>query len=124
MSFRDIKNAARAIVHDTMKVAAKYFPPGSMSPADCVVRVHTKFEALAGELPGLIGAAERIQQKPALIFWHTDLNPERKARVFISETEGYFLDVIEEPDGPTRKAFVTPLSPGDLAALAEIVNDG
>lgn len=118
MSFRDIKENARRVLHDQMKVAALYIETDVATPVPVNVRVHSKAAAL-GEIKGTsVDYAEREDIVPHLVFLYEQVPlPKRGALVTISDTEAYRVDHALVRDGITIKAKVTRVLPADLISL-------
>lgn len=119
MSLRAIKERARRDLHNAMRVPAFYYPGGLVGaePVLCHVRVHTKFGAQLGDLKGTnFNFAETEASVPALVFWVSEIDPDNNAVVMISASEGYRINHVHPKDIWTRKAEVSELDAGDLAA--------
>jgi len=120
-SLRDIKTRARRDLHQTMSIPANYYASRGAAAVPVTVRLHTKFDRL-GELRG-IPAAERSEVIPKAIFLRSEITPVRNAflvvdaeQSFSGEREGYRLAVIEEPDGITQTANLTPMTAAQINA--------
>jgi hypothetical protein len=104
MGLREIKAAARAALHEQMKVPAYYYAAGAGDPVSCYIRVHTKLNQMQGDLKGTsFSYAETEQHVPKLLFWVTELSDAgitlaRGDVLMVSASEGYKLDHSLEPD--------------------------
>lgn len=134
MSFRDIKFAARRVVHDTMAQPAMFYSdPGTSEPVAITARPHSK-RGQIGDLAGTnLNYAEDFDRKERVIFWRDQLAPipgvidtvpPRGALVIFATDEGYFVDSVEPPDGQTITAEVTRAMPEDLAGHGLVAPDG
>ncbi|AEY69570.1 hypothetical protein AH2_00060 [Burkholderia phage vB_BceS_AH2] len=113
MNWREQKRAARQIVHDTMKVEARYYPPRGAGYTTVHVRLHTKW-GLIGDSRSM-GWAEMEAIKPRLVFMREEQEPETGAVVWIAVGEAYRIDNTNPPDDIERIANVTRLTPKQYA---------
>lgn len=129
MSFRDIKFAARQVVHDTMAQPASFYAiPSTSEPAFITARPHSK-RGQIGDLAGTnLNYAEDFDRKERIVFWRDQLLlipdvpgsvPPRGALVIFSADEGYFVDSVEPPDGQTITAEVTRAEAENLAGFED-----
>lgn len=121
MSFRDIKNKARSDLHGIMRVAARYYAPGSMVAVPINVRIHTKLNKQLGDLKGTsFSYAETEDQVPKVLFWRNEIDPVNKSVVVVLDSagepteEGYRVDHTQPPDGLTITAEVARMMPADM----------
>lgn len=116
MSWRTIKRAARQTLHQHMKVAALYIPPGG-APQPVFVRVHTKDDVLLGDMVGTnFSYAEKQEIEPSILFMRDEVAmPVRNAIVMISATEGYRINNVKPADDISITAEVTRLMVAELA---------
>lgn len=113
MNWREQKRAARHIVHDTMKIEARYYPPGSTGWTPVHVRLQTKF-GLIGDNRSM-GWAEIEAIKPRLVFMREEQEPQNGAVVWFAVGEAYRIDNTDPADDITRIANVTRLTPKQYA---------
>lgn len=119
MGFRELKAKARRDLHEKLRVPALYYAPGTSVGVPCSVRVHTKLNKQQGDLAGTnFSYAEQEEHIPAVLFWLSEIDPDNKAVVMISETEGYRVNHTRQPDGLTITAEVAQLTRAELAAYA------
>lgn len=118
MSLRAIKEAARADLHEAMRVPAFYFSAVGAAHQECTVRVHTQLQK-TGDLAGTnFNYAETQEAIPKLVFWRDEgVVPLRGGMVMISAEEGYKVDHTEPVDGQTVTVHVIRLSAADRALL-------
>lgn len=125
-NIRDIRRKARRDLHQAMRVAAYYLPPGSNAPVLLHVRDHTKFQvnAIEGAVRSGNGQmVDRQQMTPSIIFMRDELAARgitllRQGTISIERGEAYTLDHAEAPDDITIKWNVTPITiAGRLATL-------
>ena len=116
MSFRDIKFAARRVVHDTMAQPASFYAiPGTSEVAFITARPHNK-RGKVGDLAGTnLNYAEDFDRQERVVFWlgqlqgHPDCPlglPPRGALVIFAPDEAYFVDTVEPVDQQTVTAVV------------------
>ena len=117
MSFREIKHAARRVVHETMRVPAYYYPPKRLTGGiPCEIRVHSK-QAEHGDLKGTnFSYAETAEVVPRIIWWWTELTPHQNGHFQVGTEEVYRIGIIEPVDGPTQSAQVAQLEPAQARA--------
>jgi hypothetical protein len=110
MSLREIREKARAALHNALRIPALYLAEGH-DPVECFVRVHTDNKAL-GDLKGTsFGYAERQEVIPKIVFLRAEVpNPVSKAIVSIAPDEAYRVDNVLSADGITVSAECTVLS--------------
>lgn len=100
--WRDIKKAARAVVHETFMVPAVYLTHMTGVPRRVNVRVHSKIATNENEFtwPGTSGY---VEMNPRVTFNATEV-PEvlGKSLVILSATEMYRVVLAE----PNREGFV------------------
>jgi len=114
---RAVKNRARGLLHDRMKVEAWFYPDGPASiPELFHARVNSKDEAV-GDLQGTsLGYAERRETIPKLIFLASEHRPERGNVYIIGPEEGYRVDTVDPIDGITVTAQCVRLGKSEIAA--------
>ena len=127
MGWRDTKSAARAKVHETMKVpailiAALPYDSNSGNLGQFNVRVHEKQTALGDQAGTSLNSAERFEVIPKIIFWRADLIDAsialtRNMVVSVSEGEAYNIDAVKPHDQETITVEVTRLDAEDSADL-------
>ena len=120
MAIQDIKERARGALHGHMGRPAFYFP----TPTDLDVFVETKVRphnkrGQIGDLPGTnLNYAEAIDRAERVVLWRADVPaPVRGALVVFSETEGYWLDSVDPPDGQTITSTVLKATTTELAGV-------
>jgi hypothetical protein len=119
MGLREIKAQARRDLHEAMQVPAYYYATVLAAPVPVNVRVHTKFNQQLGDLKGTsFSYAETEAQLPRLVFWRAEVDPDNNALIMIGPEEGYRINHVHEPDGPTRTAEVSFLDAAERAALS------
>lgn len=72
-----------------------------------------------GDLPGTnLNYAEVVDRAERVIFWVDDVpSPARGGLVVFSQTEGYWLDTVDPPDGQTITTNVTRASAAEMAGV-------
>lgn len=112
-----IREKARRTLHNAMKRPASYYanPNGPSAPLLVHVRPHGK-RSLTGDLAGTnLSYAENRDRVFTVLFFREEVAiPKRGALIVLSETEGYFVDNVELPDGLTVTASVTVADADDL----------
>lgn len=125
MGWRDIKHAARQVVHDTMGQPASFYrETGDPDPVAITARPHSK-HGLIGDLAGTnLNYAETADREETVIFWRDQIVervgiatgiPPRSSLVVFSEDEGYWIDNTRPPDGDTVTCEVVRASAEELA---------
>lgn len=130
MGWRDIKRAAKAVVHATFQVPAIYLPDRALVPVNCQVRLHDKVTAMG--LDG--GEGTMLEIQPKLVFAVAEVpNPLPRAYVFLSAQEvyrlgaseptgdGYIAAAATRMDAASAQNIIT-LSGIDLSSLADTQN--
>lgn len=122
MSFRDEKLKMRRRLHDIMQVPALYLKDqADYAGTEITVRPHTKFMALGDQKGTSFNSAEIESIAPKLILWRDQLpeDPPQRGRIISVEPgEAYYIDHVEEADGPTYTAHVTVISADAAKGLA------
>lgn len=127
MSFRDIKFAARRVVHDTMAQPASFYAiPADNEVYFITARPHNK-RGKVGDLAGTnLNYAEDFDRQEKIVFWREqlmgipgvfDLAPPRGALVIFAEDEAYFVDTVEPADQQTITAVVYRATADQLAGF-------
>lgn len=119
MGFRDIKEAARRVVHEIMAQPAVYYAdPLTSASISITARPHGKGGRI-GDLPGTnLNYAEVYDRKERVILWREQVpNPVRGALIIFSATEGYWIDTVEPADGQTFTVNVNRATTTELAGL-------
>lgn len=119
MSFRAIKDTARARLHQGMKVETLCYAEGPTGPSVTVFcRVNSKDDAV-GDLAGTsLAYAERTETIPKLIFLADEHVPVKGNVYSVSAFEVYRVDHLEPQDGITITAVVTRVSKNEMSAYA------
>ena len=108
MYWREQKREARRIVHDTMKIEAKYYASRGAAPTTVHVRLITKLDSIGD--PQHQGFAKIEAIKPRLVFMRDEQEPQNGAVVWLQVGEAYRIDNTDPPDDITRTANVTRLT--------------
>lgn len=111
--FREGMREARAQLHEEMSVPAVYFEapydPLTSVVKPITVRVHDKFLAL-GDLKGTNFNYAEIQSiSPKIVFWLSEVDPERDYIVSVEPGLAYRVDNPHEHDDLTVTADVVRL---------------
>lgn len=117
MSWRDTKNVARRVVHDTMRIPAIYISTGT-SPVETpvLVRVLERWDA-QGDLQGFdFATAERKATTPQIIALVEELTPRRLGVFSVALGEAYKVENTDPVDGITITASCHRIT--DQAVLA------
>lgn len=113
-----IREKARRALHKAMQRPASYYQSPNLGGAPTLVRVrvHSK-PNMTGDLAGTnLSYAENRDRAFSIVFMRDEVEiPKRGALVVLSETEGYFIDNVDLPDGITVTATVTVADATDLA---------
>ncbi len=115
MDWREQKRAARAVVHDTMKIEARYYPDSNVTWETVHVRLKIN-EGLVGDDQGQ-GYAQQQTAEPFLIFWRAEKEPRNGAVVWLAEGEAYKIDNTMPPDDVTRTAMCSRLTDRQYASF-------
>jgi len=100
-----------------MQVPAIYILPDNSGTVPCLVRVHTKFDAL-GDVKGTSFAyAERHEDIPQIIFMRDQVLPDRGGIVSVEPGEAYCIDNTLPPDDITQTGQVTRLPDAEALGL-------
>lgn len=118
MDFRKLKDEARGVLHDTLRVRALYLETRDATPVPVNVRVHSKWGAL-GDMKGTsYHFAEHVEQQPKIMFLVSEVaEPKRNAIVSVAPGEAYILDHRELPDGITVTAPATRMPANEAEGL-------
>mgnify|MGYP000019248612 CR=1 FL=1 len=119
MSFREIKEAARQALHEFMGQPAVYYSDVlTGDPFAITARPHGKGGRI-GDLPGTnLNYAEVYDRKERVILWREQVpSPVRQGLIIFSETEGYWIDTVEPPDGQTVTVNVNRATTEELLGL-------
>lgn len=118
MSIRDLRNRARADLHNAMKLPAIYIAPGAGgAPTDCGIRVHHRTKPF-GDMAGFDYApVERVEDVPEIVALLAEVSPERGGVFSIAASEAYAVETVLLPDGITVTCQVSRLSEADSAGL-------
>lgn len=113
------KQAARTAVHEYMSRPGLYIPdiafPSTNTPV--TVRVHERWTEI-GNLKGTsFHFAEREEVTPRLVFWVSEIVPDRLAVVSVAAGEAYRVETVEPKDGLSVTANVVRLSAAEAAGL-------
>ena len=105
MNWRDTKNSARRVLHNTMKIPAVHISAGKPPVETPVfVRLLHAWDA-QGDLQGFDYApAERKATSPQIICLVEDLTPKRRDVFSFAEGEAYKVEDVEPVDGITLTA--------------------
>ena len=110
----------RRDVHQTMLVPALYYATPTATALPVTVRLHTKFGAAIGTLPGNQGA-QMVEYEPRILFLVEEVARPRVGAIVSVETgEAYRVDAADPADDITITAKVSRLPAGDplLVTLA------
>lgn len=116
-SFREHKAAARARLHERMRVSGcVYYAPGSSVGTPVNPRVHIKFGTTTG--PDGQDYAQVREASPKIIFDLADgVEPISGGAVWVAPGEAYQIGQVDPPDGGYITAYVYQLRPEDVAPL-------
>lgn len=120
MSIRDLKNRARAQLHDRMSDLAIYVPVGGGVLVPCAVRVHHRQKAF-GDMVGFDYApAERMEISPEVVALAAEVAPTRGGVFSIAPGIAYRVETPMPIDGLTITAQVTKVVDATLLASLPI----
>lgn len=121
---REIRARARADLHKAMRVPTLYYPEGPEGPSEIVwCRVHAKTVETGDRTGTSLGAAERIEGPPQIVFWAADAHTPARGNIYIaSPGEGYQIETVEPRDGETITARCERM-PTHKAVLYEAPED-
>lgn len=116
MSIRDLRNQARADLHEAMHLPAIYIAPGG-AETECKVRVHHRKKPF-GDMTGFDYApVERMEEVPEIVALVAEVDPARGGVFSIASGEAYQVENPLLPDGLTVTCQVTRLDVEDTAGL-------
>lgn len=120
MAWRDLKTAAKAVVHATFQIPAIYLPAVNLTAVVCKIRLHDKVDPMSmGAMEGN-RAVTVLETQPRITFAVAEVpNPLPRAYVFLSALEVYRLGQAE-PASTTGYITVDAVRL-DAAAAASIV---
>lgn len=100
---------------------ALYIPDSADAPDDyerITARAHSK-RGQIGDLPGTnLNYAEVVDRAEKLVFLFSELPaPKRGALIVFTATEGYWIDVVDPPDGITVSATVNRASVQEMLGI-------
>lgn len=110
-TFREQKRQARQQLHQALSEPALYFPERTGDPIAVTVRLHLNFGLLGDLLATRVGYAEAQEMTPRIIFWNSQVAPERDAYVITKDMGAFRVDNSQEPDDVTTTAFVYQVLP-------------
>lgn len=118
--FRQIKDAARRVLHAQMNLDAYYYPPGGGAAVPVAVRAHTKAVNM-GDLPGTTFAYSEVREiEPRILFLEDDLPGATRGGVFSvgipGAFEAYQVSMLDPRDGITRTAACIRLDENEASA--------
>jgi len=86
MSFREIKEDARKLVHEHFAYDASYVPPLGFAVSGLRVRrSFSRKNVDAGAIPNIPGFAESIERPLTATFLVSDMIPERNGRILFED---------------------------------------
>jgi hypothetical protein len=114
VSIQALQNRSRLALHEKMKRPVSIYDKSGVLVGLRHARRTTDIKAV-GDLAGTsLSYAEAQEPVSSLIFLLSEYAPERGAMVVFSDTEGYYLDVIDPVDGLTQKAQVSRMTASEL----------
>lgn len=113
-TFRDIKRQARETIHTRLSEPALYFADENAAPVAITVRLHLKFDALGELLTVSAGFADRQELTPRIVFWNSQIEPERNGIVVTRDLGAYNIETDVAPDDVTTTAEVSKLSKSEI----------
>ncbi len=101
---------------------ALYYETPTGSPVSTKARPHSK-RGMIGDLPGTnLNYAEVSDRKESVVLWLEDVpSPARGGLVYLSPSEGYWIESVDPPDGQTVTVQVTRATLAELAGMPESV---
>lgn len=127
MTFRDLKNTARATLHDHLKVAALYLTktgedtngdPEYDAGVEVTVRIHTDWTEHGDQKGTNFHFAERAERSDEIVFLASEITPHRGGVVSVETGEAYIVDNVLPQDGLTITAEVSRMAEADTVGLA------
>jgi len=113
MFWRDVRTAARAVVHATFRVPAWLLDRDGQAVA-VWVRVHNRKIVTAGD-PDDLGYAQRYEQTPKAVFWRGSCVPKRNDILVVADA-AYRIENVLPYDSETQPAEVIRMSASDMLA--------
>lgn len=121
MGWKDIRAAARDVVHTTFGDPATYFAPGSAVGVPVTVRFHT-LTVMGGDLDRE-GYAEQIEDVSRMVLDTDEVTPQYKGKVLLTNGDVLYLEVAERQDAGRyqvwnvlRQRYVAPPPPAPAPA--------
>lgn len=114
MGIRDLRDRARASLHERLADPAVYVPP-SGAPVPCSIRVHDRTRNF-GDMTGFALPAERIETVPEIVCLASEVAPIRGGIFSIAADEAYRVEIALPRDGITVKVQVTRLTQAQIDA--------
>lgn len=117
MSFRQIKDTARAKLHEAMQLVAFRYAGGSpaATPTTVRLRLHIR-RVLAGDMQGTsLSYAQVLDEDPLVIALRSEFIPVRGDVLVFEGGEAYHVEAVEPTDGITVAATVVRLRDEDAA---------
>lgn len=115
---RDIRNTARASLHEAMHVEAIHIAASDSTETAVKVRIHHRTQAF-GDMTGFdFDPAQRIERVPEVVALAADITPARGDVFSILAGEAYTVEVPLPVDGITITCQCTRMSASEAAGLS------